>query len=157
MSAARLAWPGLALAITFVDDFVAGPILAAAGAWVGGHGGVALGVAVFTVLVGALVGSVVLTSSNMDPKAQARIDNAVSSASKRRFVGRYVHRVGDDHPWSTAVVAAVISPVLAVILARMIHPTQKLVRTTVIGVLAYGLAFSLVYTGLGAGLSDLIA
>lgn len=157
MRAARLAWPGLALAITFVDDFVAGPILAATGAWVGGQGGVVLGAAVFTVLVGLLVGSAVLTSRSMDPRDQARIDNAVSSASKRRFLGKYVHRVGDDHPWSTAVVAAVISPVLAVLLARMVHPTQKLVRTTVIAVLAYGLAFSLFYTGLGAGIGDLIA
>jgi preprotein translocase subunit SecE len=33
----------------------------------------------------------------------------------------------------------------------MVHPTQKLVRTTVVAVLAYGLAFSLFYAGLGAG------
>lgn len=157
MRAARLAWPGFALAITFVDDFVAGPILAATGAWVGGQGGFVLGVAVFTVLVGVLVGSALVTSRGMDPRDQARIDNAIGSASKRRFVGRYVHRVGDDHPWSTVVVAAVISPVLAVLIARMVHPTQKLVRTTVIAVLAYGLTFSLFYTGLGAGVGDLIA
>jgi hypothetical protein len=151
MSAALLAWPGLALAITFVDDLVAGPILAATGAWVGGNGGVMLGVVVFTVLVGMLVGSAVWASRDMAPQVQARIDQAVGSASKRRFIGRYVHRVGDDHPWSTALVAAVISPVLAVLLARMVHPTQKLVRTTVVAVLAYGLAFSLFYAGLGAG------
>lgn len=47
MSAARLAWPGIALTITFVDDFVAGPILATTGAWVGGQGGVVLGILVF--------------------------------------------------------------------------------------------------------------
>lgn len=157
MSAARLAWPGIALAITFVDDFVAGPLLAATGAWIGGQGGVVLGVAAFTVLVGVLVASAVLTSRHMDPGVRARIDDAVGSASKRRFIGAYVHRVGDDHPWSTAVVAAVISPVLAVLLARLVHPTQKLVRTTVIAVLAYGLAFSLFYAGLGAGVGDLIA
>lgn len=157
MRAVRLAWPGLALAITFVDDVVAGPVLAATGAWAGGQGGVVLGVAVFTVLVGLLVGSAVLTSRGMDPRDRARIDDAVSSASRRRFVGRFVHRVGDDHPWSTALVAAVISPVLAVLLARMVHPTQKLVRTTVTAVLAYGLAFSVFYTGLGAGIGDLIA
>jgi len=156
MSAARLAWPGLALAITFVDDFVAGPVLAATGAWVGGRGGVVLGVVVFTVLVGVLVDSVVLVSRDMDPQVHVRIEHAVGSASKRRFVGRYVHRVGDDHPWSTAVVAAVISPVLAVLLARMVHPTQKLARTTVIAVLAYGLAFSLFYAGLGAGAAVVI-
>jgi tetrahydromethanopterin S-methyltransferase subunit E len=151
MRAARLAWPGLALAITFVDDFVAGPILAATGALVGGQVGVVVGVVAFTGLVAVLVGSAVLASRDLDPGVQARIDDAVGSASKRRFIGRYVHRVGDDHPWSTAVVAAVISPVLAVLLARMVHPTQKLVRTSVVAVLAYGLAFSLFYSGLGAG------
>lgn len=151
MRAARLAWPGLALAITFVDDFVAGPILAATAALVGGQGGVVLGVVVFTALVALLVASAVLASRDMDARVQARIDQAVGSASKRRFIGRYVHRVGDDHPWSTAVVAAVISPVLAVLFARMVHPTQKLVRTSVVAVLAYGLAFSLFYSGLGAG------
>ena len=75
----------------------------------------------------------------------------MSSASKRRFVGSYVRRVGEDHPWATAVVAAVISPVLAVLLARMVHPTQKLLRTAVVSVLAYGFTFSLFYAGLGAG------
>ncbi len=151
MKAARVAWPGVALAITFVDDFVAGPILAATAALVGGQGGVVLGIVVFTALIAVLVGSAVLASRDMDPGVQARIDDAVDSASKRRFIGRYVHRVGDDHPWATAVVAAVISPVLAVLLARMVHPTQRLVRTTVIAVLAYGLTFSLFYSGLGAG------
>ena len=157
MSAARLAWPGFALAITFVDDLVAGPLLAATGAWVGGQGGVALGVVVFTLLVGALVGSVVLTSTDLDPTTRARVDDAVSSASKRRFIGRFVHRVGDKHPWSTALAAAVISPVLAVLLARLVHPTQKLVRTSITAALAYGLTFSLVYTGLGTGLGQLLA
>jgi hypothetical protein len=156
MRAARLAWPGLALAITFVDDVVAGPVLAATGAWVGGQRGVVLGVTGFTVLVGVLVASALLASRGMAPKDQARIDKAVGSASERRFFGAYVRRVGDDHPWSTALVAAVISPVLAVMLARIVHPTQRLVRTTVTAVLAYGLAFSLFYTGVGAGVSDLI-
>ena len=151
MRAARLAWPGVALAISFVDDFVAGPILAATAALIGGQGGVLLGVVVFTALVATLVGSAVLTSSDLRPDVQARIDHAVGSASKRRLIGRYLHRVGDDHPWSTAVVAAVISPVLAVLLARTVHPTQKLVRTSVVAVLAYGLAFSLFYSGIGAG------
>lgn len=119
-----------------------------------GHGsagkrGLLLGAATFTVLVGVLVASAAAASSDIDPTVRARIDAAVRSASQRRFVGRYVHRVGDDHPWSTAIVAAVISPVLAVLLARMIHPTQKLIRTGTIAVLAYGLAFSLFYTGLG--------
>lgn len=152
MSAARLAWPGLALTITFVDDFVAGPILAATGAWVGGQGGVLLGVVVFTAVVGALVTTALLASRTIEPTMQARIDTAVTSASRRRFVGKYVHRVGDRHPWSTAVVAAVVSPVLAVLLARMVHATERLVRTTVVAVVAYGLAFSLFYAGLGASI-----
>lgn len=156
MRSARLAWPGLALAITFVDDFVAGPLLVATGAWVGGHGGLLLSVAVFTVLVGVLVASAVAASSDIEPKLRARIDAVVSSASQRRFVGRYVHRVGDNHPWSTAVVAAVISPVLAVLLARLIHPTQNLIRTGAIAVLAYGLAFSILYTGIGRGAAAVI-
>jgi len=151
MKAVRLAWPGLALVITFVDDFVAGPILASTAALIGGQGGVALAVAVFTVIIGVLVGSVVVASRELDPRIRARIDDAVGSAAKRRFVGRYVHRVGDHHPWGTAVVAALVSPVLAVLLARMIHPTQRLVRTTVVAVLAYGLVFSFFYSGLGAG------
>ena len=151
MRAVRLAWPGFALAVTFVDDVVAGPILAATAALVGGPSGVVLGVVVFTVLIGGLVGSALLASRDMDPTVQARIDDAVGSASRRRFVGRFVHRVGDSHPWSTALVAAVISPVLAVLLARMVHPTQKLVSTSVVAVLAYGLSFALFYSGLGAG------
>lgn len=155
MRAARLAWPGLALGITFVDDFVAGPVLAATGVWVGGQGGVVLGVAVFTALVAALVGTSLAASRNLDPRDQMRIEDAVNAASKRRFVGKYLDRVGDDHPWATALIAAIVSPVLAVLLARMIHPTQRLVRTSAIAVLAYGIAFSLFYTGLGAGIGDL--
>ena len=151
MRAARRAWPGIALAVTFVDDVVAGPILAATAAVLGGAGGVILGVVVFTVLIAGLVGSAVLASRDLDPTVQTRIDTAVGAASKRRLVGRFVHRVGDAHPWSTAVVAAVISPVLAVLLARMVHPNQTLVRTSVVAVLSYGLAFSLFYSGLGAG------
>jgi hypothetical protein len=139
------------LAITFVDDFVAGPILAATATLVGGQGGLILGVVMFTALVALLVSSALLASRDLSTDVQARIDEAVDSASKRRYIGRFVHRVGDDHPWSTAVIAAVISPVLAVLLARMVHPTQRLVRTSVVAVLAYGLAFSLFYSGLGAG------
>lgn len=90
------------------------------------------------------------------PQIQERVDRAVGSASKRRWIGRYLHRVGDDYPWSTAVVAALISPVLAVLLARMVHPTQRLVRTSVVAVLAYGLGFALFYSGLGASAAAVI-
>jgi hypothetical protein len=110
-----------------------------------------LGVIMFTALVALFVTSALLASRDLDPDVRARIDKSVDSASKRRFIGRYVRYVGDAHPWATAVVAAIISPVLAVLLARMVHPTQTLVRTSVIAVLAYSLAFSLFYSGLGAG------
>ena len=151
LSGARLAWPGIALAITFVDDLIAGPILAAIGALVGGYGGVVLGLSVFTTVVALLVASAALASRSLDPRVQARIDSAVESASRRRFIGQHVRRVGDEHLWSTALVAAMVSPVLAVLLARLIHPTQALWRTGVVAVLAYGVGFSLFYAGLGAG------
>lgn len=156
MNRVRLAWSGLALTVTFIDDLVAGPVLAATGAWVGGRGGVALGMAVFTALVGALVGSATLASRDLGQPLRARIGRAVESASRRRLVGRYVEQVGDHHPWPTAVVAAVISPVLAVLLARMVHPTQSLVRTTVVAALAYGVTFSVFYAGLGAGAAAVV-
>jgi hypothetical protein len=152
MSALRLAWPGLALSISFVDDVVAGPILAATGAWVGGQLGVLLGVVAFTAFVGLLVTSALVASRTIEPAMQTRIDTAVASAARRRFVGRYVQHVGDHHLGSTAVLAAAVSPVLAVLLARLVHPTQTMVRTTVVAVAAYGVTFSLFYIGLGAGI-----
>ena len=151
MSAARLAWPGIALSITFVDDLVAGPLLVAVGAQVEGPAGVALGVVLFTVVVGALVASVILTGPLLDPAAQARVEQTVAKASRRRLVGPYVRRVGDQHPWSTALLAAAISPVFAALLARVLHPSQTLVRTGLVATLAYGLAFCMFYYGLGAG------
>jgi hypothetical protein len=156
MSGAWLAWPGIALALTFVDDLVAGPILATIGALVGGFSGVVLGLSVFTTFVALLVASAALASRNLDPWVQTRIDSAVDSASRRRFIGQHVRRVGDEHLWSTALVASMVSPVLAVLLARLIHPTQALWRTGVIAVLAYGVAFSLFYAGLGAGAGEAI-
>lgn len=152
MSAALLAWPGIALTITFVDDAVAGPILAATGAWVGGPEGIVLGAATFTALVALLVTSALVASRSINPGVQARIDSAVTKASQRRFVGTYVSRIGDSHPWATAVVAVLVSPVLAVLLARLVHPTDRLVRTTSVAVVSYGVAFALFYTGLGATL-----
>lgn len=157
MRALLLAWPGIALAITFVDDFVAGPVLGVTGAWLGGHQGILLGVVVFTALVAALVTSAVLAGRSMDAKDRARIDTAVAAASRRRFVGRFVRRVGDDHPWSTAVVATVVSPVLAVLLAQLVHPGQRLVITTATAVLSYGVMFALFYSGLGAAAGDLVS
>lgn len=151
MRSARLAWPGVALTITFVDDLVAGPILAAAGALLGGYTGIALGVGVFTSLVGLLVASALAASRTLDPGVQARIDRAVGRAAKRRFVGGFVHRVGDQHPWATAAIAVALSPVLAVLLARLIHPDQSLVRSTLVAAVAYGTVFSSFYAGLGIG------
>ena len=40
---------------------------------------------------------------------------------------------------------------IPVLVARVVHPTQKLVRTSVVAVLAYGLAFSLFYSRMGTG------
>lgn len=151
MSAARLAWPGIALSITFVDDLVAGPLLVAIGAQVEGPAGIALGVVLFTALVGALVASVILTGPLLDPAAQARVEQTVAKASRRRVVGPHVRRVGDQHPWSTALLATAISPVFAALLARVLHPSQTLERTGLVATMAYGVAFSLFYYGLGAG------
>lgn len=151
MSATRLAWPGIALSITFFDDLVAGPILVAAGALLEGPAGVAMGVVLFTVMVGALVASVILTGPLLDPASQERLDRAVARASRRRVVGRHVRRVGDRHLWSTALLAAAISPVFAALLARVLNPGQTLVRTAAVATMAYGLTFSLFYYGIGAG------
>jgi hypothetical protein len=66
-----------------------------------------------------------------------------------------VRRVGDSHPWSTALIAALVSPVLAVLLAQAVHPGQPLRRTALVATLAYGLAFALFYSGLGRGAATL--
>ncbi len=106
----------------------------------------------FTALVGALVASVILTGPLLDPAAQTRVEQTVAKTSRRRLVGPHVRRVGDQHPWSTALLAAAaISPVFAALLARVLHPSQTLVRTGLVATMAYGLAFSPFYYGLGAG------
>lgn len=151
MTVARLAWPGIALSITFIDDFVAGPFLLTTGALVGGLAGVVVGVVLFTALVGLLIASVVLTGRMLDPAVQQRVDQAVAQASRRRFIGRHVRRVGDHHPWSTALLAAVVSPVFAVLLARVLHPGQALRRTAIVATAAYAVPFALFYYSLGAG------
>lgn len=151
MSAVRLAWPGIALSITFVDDLFAGPLLVAIGTQVQGPVGIALGVLLYTAVVGALVASVILSGPLLAPAAQARIEQTVAKASRRRLVGPHLRRVGDNHPWSTALLAAAISPVLAALLARLLHPGQALVRTGVVATVAYAVAFSTFYYGLGAG------
>ena len=151
MSWTRPAWPGIALLVTLVDDLVAGPILVAVGALAAGPAGIALGVVLFTALVGALVLSVILTGPLLDPSGQARLEQTVAKASRRRVVGPHVRRLGDQHLWSTAFLAAAVSPVFAALLAGVLHPDQTLVRTGVVATLAYGLVFSLFYYGLGAG------
>ena len=156
MSVSRLAWPGVALSLTFVDDMLAGPLLAAVGAWIAGPTGIALGVGLFTAVVGALVASVLLTGPALDDRTQQRIDAAVQRAQRRRVTGGAVRRVGDSHPWSTALIAALVSPVLAVLLAQAVHPGQPLRRTALVATLAYGLAFALFYSGLGSGAAALV-
>lgn len=155
MSASRLAWPGIALSLTFVDDMLAGPLLAAIGAWMAGPSGIALAVAIYTLAIGALVSSVVLVGPALDARTQQKLDAAVDRASRRRVIGPHVRRVGDRHPWSTAMIAAMISPVLAVLLAQAVHPGQSHRRTALISTLAYGLAFALFYAGLGSGAATL--
>jgi predicted lipid-binding transport protein (Tim44 family) len=83
------------LAITFVDDFVAGPILAATAALVGGQGGLILGVVMFPALVTLLVSSALLASRDLSTDVQARIDEAVDSAAGLSSCVRT--RRGDRH------------------------------------------------------------
>lgn len=155
MSRCATLWPGIALSITMFDDLVAGPILALGGAILGPQLGIPLAIVVFTVLVAGLVGSALGASRQVDAATQARIDGMVDRASRRRFVGRFVRQVGDDHPVATAIVAMIVSPVFAVLLARLVHPEQRLHRTAGIAVMAYGLAFSVVYATGGSVIASL--
>jgi hypothetical protein len=83
----------------------------------------------------------------------------IARGRQRRHIGHFVDIVGDDKPIPTALVAIVVSPVLAALAARLARPGQALHRTVVVATLSYGLAFSLVYGGggafLGAWLSSL--
>jgi hypothetical protein len=151
-----LVWPGAALAVTMVDDLVAGPILALGGVLLGPRLGVPLALVVFTVLVVALVWSALAASRELEPATQARIDAMVERAGRRRYVGRFVRHVGDDHLFATAIVAVIISPVFAVLLARLIHPTQRLHRSAMIAAVSYGAMFSLVYATGGSALGSLL-
>lgn len=146
-------WPGIALSLTFIDDFVAGPLLALAGGILGPLLGVTVAAMVFTLLVAGLAFSVHAAASHIDPATRRKIDTVVEQASQRRFIGRFVRQVGDDGPIATALVAMLISPVLAVLLARLTQPTQRGHRTLTIAVVAYGLAFSIAYAGGGAAIA----
>jgi hypothetical protein len=151
-----LLWPGAALAVTMVDDLVAGPILALGGAFLGPRLGIPLALVVFTMLVTALVWSALAASQELDPATQARIDAMVEQAGRRRYVGRFVRHVGDDHPFATAMVAMIISPVFAVLLARLIHPTQRLHRSSMIAAVSYGAMFALFYATGGSAVGSLL-
>lgn len=155
MSRLAVVWPGIALSLTFIDDFVAGPVLALAGAILGPLLGITVAAVGFTVLIAGLAISVHAASSYIDQATRRRIDELVEQASRRRFVGRFVRQVGDDGPIATALVAMLVSPVLAVILARLTHPAQRGHRTIAISVAAYGLAFSIAYAGGGAALATI--
>lgn len=150
MSRIAVVWPGIALTLTFVDDLVAGPVLAVTGALLGPMVGIAVATVGFTLFIAALVGSVHASAAHIDQATQARVETALLRASERRFIGRFVRHVGDDRPLATALVAMVISPVLAVLLARLGHPEQRGHRTLVVAALAYGLAFSFAYAGGGS-------
>jgi hypothetical protein len=140
-----LAWPGIALTITVIDDLVAGPVLAFGGIVLGPRIGIPIGMVVFTCLMLALAWSALVASRNIDPSTGARIEDLAQRAANHRLAGRFVRRVGDEHPLPTALVAAIISPVFVVLWARLVHPAELLHRTVIIAAVAYGLGFSLFY------------
>jgi hypothetical protein len=150
-----VAWPGIALTLTFIDDLVAGPILAIAGGLLGPTLGIPLATVIFTLVIGLLVVSVHAAAGYLDAGTRARVESAVERASARRFIGRFVRSVGDHRPIPTALVAMLISPVLAVLLARLTHPEQRGHATLVVAALAYGLAFSLAYAAGGSAIAGL--
>lgn len=156
MKRLALAWPGVALTLTMIDDLVAGPVLALGGALLGPWLGIPVATLVFGVLVLALVWSTVVASRELAPSVQARVAALVRQVSARRFVGRFVHRVGDDHLVPTALVAALISPVFAVLLARMVHPGERLHRTVAVATAAYSVAFAVAYVAGGSAVASAV-
>lgn len=150
MKLAASLWPGLALAITFVDDLFFGPLLAASGVLFGGTGGLAVAVVLFTLFVGVLCATTVIAVSSLDGPRMDRLQAAIASGRQRRHVGRFVDMVGDDKPVPTALVAMVVSPVFAALAARLAKPGQSLHRTVLVATFSYGLAFSFFYGGGGA-------
>ncbi len=150
MKVAAALWPGLALAVTFVDDLFFGPLLAAGGLLLRGTGGVAVAIVLFTLFVGVLCATTAMAVSSLDGPRVDRLRAAIASARQRRHVGRFVDIVGDDRPIPTALVAMVVSPVFAVLAARLGRPGQSLHRTIVVATVSYGVAFSLAYAGGGA-------
>ena len=150
MKVAAALWPGLALAITFVDDLFFGPLLAASGFLLGGTGGFAIAVVLFTVFVGVLCATTVMAVASLDGPRLERLHAAIESGRQRRHVGRLVDLVGDDKPIATAIVAMVVSPVFAALAARLAKPGQSLHQTILISTISYGLAFSFFYAGGGA-------
>ncbi|HEX5825911.1 MAG TPA: hypothetical protein VFY23_00195 [Candidatus Limnocylindrales bacterium] len=152
-----LLWPGIALTMTMFDDLVAGPVLAVGGAILGPWLGIPTAIGVFGLLVVGLAWSALMASRQLAPSVQARIDEMVRRAAGRRVVGRFVRQVGDDHLVATAVVAAVISPVFAVLLARVVHPRQRLGRTVAVAAAAYTMAFGLTYAAGGSLVGSVLA
>lgn len=153
MNRLAVVWPGIALSLTFIDDFVAGPVLAVSGAILGPVLGIIAAAVAFTALIAGLTISVHAAASHIDPTTRHRIDVLVEQASRRRLVGRFVRQVGDEGTIATALVAMLVSPVLAVILGRLTHPAQRGHRTIITAFLAYGLAFSIAYAGGGAAVA----
>lgn len=152
MSRLALAWPGIALTITMIDDLVAGPVLALGGIVLGPRLGIPTGMVVFTCLMLVLAWSALVASRNIDPSTGARIEYLAQRAANHRLAGRLVRQVGDEHPLPTALVAAIISPVFVVLWARLVHPAQLLHRTVVIAAVAYGLGFSLFCAASGSAI-----
>ena len=74
----------------------------------------------------------------------------LARARKRRFAGKFVDTVGDDRPIATALTAAIVSPVFAVLAARLTKPHQPLRRTVAVSTISYGIIFAFAYSGGGA-------
>lgn len=150
MRVAAALWPGLALAITFVDDLFFGPLLATSGFLFGATAGFAAVVGLFTLFVGVLCATTVMAVSSLDGPRMESLQSAIARVRQRRHVGRFVDIVGDDKPIPTAMVAMVVSPVFAALAARLAKPGQSMRRTILISTFSYGLVFSFVYGGGGA-------
>lgn len=156
MTKVATVWPGIALTLTFLDDVAAGPVLALLAATLGPQVGVPLAVVGFTIVLAALVASAHAAARHIEPGLRARIDALVASARRRPVVGRAITRIGDRHPVETAIVAIAVSPVLAVLLARSVHPLQRGARTVAVAVAAYGVMFSLTYALGGSAIGALL-
>jgi hypothetical protein len=92
---------------------------------------------VFTVFVGVLCATAIMAVSSLDGPRMERLRAAIAQGRHRRHVGRFIDTVGDDEPILTAIVAMVVSPVVAALAARLAKPGQSLRRTILVATLSY--------------------